>query len=63
MFYVGLVISTLSLLSLIVFGGIFVFYNYRSSYEEKFLEEAFHEEYSTYKEKIRKWVPRIKYSR
>jgi len=59
LFYVGLLISTLSLLSLIVFGGIFIFYNYIASYEEKFLEEKFHEEYSTYEEKTPKWVPRI----
>ena len=63
LFYVGLVISTLSILSLLVFVGIFIFYNYIASYEEKFLNEKFHEEYSIYKEKTRKWLPRINYSR
>jgi len=59
LFYAGLLLATLSLLSLIVFGGIFIFYNYIASYEEKFLEDKFHEEYSIYKEKTPKWIPRI----
>ena len=61
--YLGLVFSTLSIISLIVFGGIFIFYNYIATYEEKYLEEKFHAEYTTYKEKTQKWVPRIKYPR
>jgi protein-S-isoprenylcysteine O-methyltransferase Ste14 len=59
LFYVGLVIATLSLYSLILFGGIFAFYDYIASYEEKFLEEKFPAEYSTYRDKTNKWVPRI----
>jgi protein-S-isoprenylcysteine O-methyltransferase Ste14 len=63
LFYAGLVLSTLSLLSMIALGGIFIFYNYIASYEEEFLEEQFHEEYSTYREKTPKWIPRIEQSR
>lgn len=57
--YLGLVISTLSLLSLALFVGIFIFYNYLASYEEKLLEEKFGEEYIKYKQKTGKWLPRI----
>ena len=57
--YFGLAISTLSLLSLALFAGIFIFYNYLATYEEKLLEEKFGEEYIKYKQKTGKWVPRI----
>ncbi|MCJ7459458.1 MAG: isoprenylcysteine carboxylmethyltransferase family protein [candidate division Zixibacteria bacterium] len=59
LFYLGLSISTLSLLSLVLFAGVFIFYNYLASYEEKLLEAKFGEEYRKYKEKTGKWVPRI----
>jgi len=57
--YLGLSISTFSLLSLALFMGIFIFYNYLASYEEKLLEEKFGEEYIKYKQRTGKWVPRI----
>ncbi|HVP35924.1 MAG TPA: isoprenylcysteine carboxylmethyltransferase family protein [Terriglobales bacterium] len=57
--YLGLVISTLSLFSLIIFVGIFIFYNYIAGYEEKVMEEKFGEEYVKYKQKTGKWLPRI----
>ena len=57
--YLGLTISTLSLLSLALFVGIFIFYNYLASYEEKLLEEKFGEEYIKYKQRTGKWVPKI----
>jgi len=56
--YLSLVISTLSLLSLALFVGIFIFYNYLASYEEKLLEAKFGEEYIKYKQRTGKWVPR-----
>jgi protein-S-isoprenylcysteine O-methyltransferase Ste14 len=55
--FLGLAISTLSLLSLVLFVGIFIFYNYLASYEEKLLEEKFGEEYIKYKQRTGKWVP------
>jgi protein-S-isoprenylcysteine O-methyltransferase Ste14 len=57
--YLGLAISTLSLLSLGLFVLIFIFYNYIASYEERLLEEKFGEEYRKYKEKTGKWMPRV----
>jgi protein-S-isoprenylcysteine O-methyltransferase Ste14 len=61
--YLGLVVSTASLLSLAVFVGIFVFYDYIASYEEKFLKNEFGEEYTKYKRKTGKWVPKLRFGR
>jgi protein-S-isoprenylcysteine O-methyltransferase Ste14 len=57
--YLGLTISTMSLFSLVLLVGIFIFHNYIASYEEKLLEGRFGEEYRSYKKKTGKWVPRI----
>ena len=57
--YLGLTFSTVSLFSLALFVGIFVFHNYIASYEEKLLEERFGDEYRKYKKRTGKWVPKI----
>ena len=57
--YLGLTVSTVSLFSLALFVGIFVFHNYIASYEEKLLDARFGEEYRKYKRRTGKWVPRI----
>jgi protein-S-isoprenylcysteine O-methyltransferase Ste14 len=59
LFYVGLAISTLSLLSILAFAGIFAFYDFIASYEERLLEARFGSEYATYKSKTGKWFPRV----
>jgi protein-S-isoprenylcysteine O-methyltransferase Ste14 len=59
MFYLGLAVSTASLFSLVLVVLIFIFYNFIASYEEKLLEDRFHEEYRNYKIKTGKWMPRI----
>lgn len=61
--YLGLTVVTVSLFSLVLFVGIFVFYNYIASYEEKLLDAKFGEEYRKYKRRTGKWVPRIGKSR
>jgi len=58
LFYLGLTISTLSLFSIALFVGIFIFYNYIASYEEKLLESNFGDEYREYKKITGKWVPK-----
>jgi protein-S-isoprenylcysteine O-methyltransferase Ste14 len=63
MMYLGLVVSTASFLSLAVLVGIFIFYNYISSYEEKLLVSEFGDEYIKYKQNTGKWVPRIRFGR
>lgn len=57
--YLGLTVSTLSLFSLAVLVGIFIFHNYIASYEEGLLEAKFGEEYKDYKNKTGKWLPKI----
>jgi protein-S-isoprenylcysteine O-methyltransferase Ste14 len=56
--YLALFASTLSLFSLIVWIGIFLFYNYIASYEEKLLEIKYGRQYLDYKGKTGKWIPR-----
>jgi protein-S-isoprenylcysteine O-methyltransferase Ste14 len=55
--YLGLIALSLSLLSLALWGGIFVFYNYIASYEESLMEIKFGAEYRRYKDKTGKWLP------
>lgn len=57
--YLGLFLSTLSLYSLAMLVGIFVFYNFIAGYEERVLEIKFGEEYRQYKHATGKWVPKI----
>jgi protein-S-isoprenylcysteine O-methyltransferase Ste14 len=57
--YLGLTISTLSLFSLAILAGIFMFYNYIARYEEGLLEAKFGAEYREYKKKTGKWAPKI----
>lgn len=56
LFYVFLIVLTLSLLSIAVFVGIFIFYDYISAYEEKYLVHKFGQDYLDYKKNTPKWV-------
>lgn len=56
----AIAISTLSLVSLAVGIGIFVFYDFIASYEERRLLEMFGPEYRDYQGRVPKWVPRLK---
>lgn len=55
--YVGGMIATISMLTLIPVVIIIIVYNYLASYEEQKLEEKFGDEYREYKKKVRKWIP------
>ena len=59
LFYVFLIAITLSLISLFVFVGIFIFYNFIATYEEKFLENKFGQDYRDYRKNVPKWIPRL----
>jgi protein-S-isoprenylcysteine O-methyltransferase Ste14 len=59
LFYLGLAVSTASLISLVLWVMICIFYNYLASYEEKLLESKFGENYRTYKENTGKWLPKL----
>jgi protein-S-isoprenylcysteine O-methyltransferase Ste14 len=58
LFYLGLALSTASLLSLALLVIIFLFYNYIAGYEERLMEMKFGENYVIYKNRTGKWVPR-----
>ncbi len=59
LFYLFLITLTLSLISLLLFVGVFTFYNTIAAYEEKFLEKEFGQDYSDYRKKVPKWIPRL----
>jgi protein-S-isoprenylcysteine O-methyltransferase Ste14 len=61
--YLGLTVSSMSLLSLVSLAGIFIFYNYIASYEETLLDARFGEGYRKYKKRTGKWVPGISWNR
>ena len=63
LFYIGLAISTLSLLALAVFESIFLFYNYIASYEERRLVQIYGDVYRDYRRKVPKWIPRLRPAR
>jgi len=58
--YLGLSVSTCSLVSLCLTALIFIFYNYIAGYEERYLEREFDEAYRSYKMRTGKWFPRIR---
>jgi protein-S-isoprenylcysteine O-methyltransferase Ste14 len=60
LFYLGLVLSTLSLVSLGLFVVIVIFYDYIASYEERLLEQRFGDEYSRYRARSGRWIPRYR---
>jgi protein-S-isoprenylcysteine O-methyltransferase Ste14 len=57
--YIGMAISSLSLISFALINPIYIFFNYIASYEEKLLEARFGDEYREYERKTRKWLPRV----
>ena len=58
LFYLALVLSTLSLAALAVWIGLFVFYDVIASYEERWLVAAIGVPYEDYRRRVPKWVPR-----
>lgn len=56
--YLGFIFTTLSVICLVLFVVIFIFYDYIASFEERQLEEKFGQEYIDYKKKVPKWVLR-----
>ncbi|UCE66094.1 MAG: isoprenylcysteine carboxylmethyltransferase family protein [Candidatus Zixiibacteriota bacterium] len=59
LFYVALIVLTLSIISFVFWVAIFIFYNYIAGYEEKLMEMKFGEEYISYRQKTGKWLPRV----
>ncbi|MFW9916532.1 MAG: methyltransferase family protein [Candidatus Thorarchaeota archaeon] len=57
--YIAIILTTLSLVCLFLFGIVFLIYNKMASYEEEQLEVLFGEKYSQYKTHVKKWIPKI----
>ena len=57
--YLGFVLSTLSLFSLVYWVGVFLVYDYFATYEENDLIRIFSEEYIEYQKRVPKWIPKI----
>ncbi len=60
LFYLFLFCMTLSLISLGVFLGCFLFYDFIAAYEEKLLLKRFGQEYRDYKRQVPRWIPRFR---
>lgn len=58
--YLGCIFLTSSLLALLVWIPILIFYDKLATYEEEDLERRFGEEYLEFKKKVSKWFPKIK---
>ena len=56
----GFFLATLSLLSLLVWAGLFIFYDRMATYEERDLRRILGEQYLGYQERVPKWLPRVR---
>ena len=59
-FCLGFFFSSLSLLSLGIWIGFFILYDKMATYEEEDLIRILGEEYAAYRERVPKWIPRLK---
>ncbi|KPK64518.1 hypothetical protein AMJ83_02075 [candidate division WOR_3 bacterium SM23_42] len=60
LFYLGLLIFTLSAIAGFIWITIIVFYHYISKYEERLLLTEFGKEYEEYMTRVPMWIPRLK---
>lgn len=60
LFYLAMVISTMSLAAFVILFAIVVFYNVIAAYEEKLLLKKYGDEYRAYQRKVPRWVPRFR---
>ena len=59
LFFAGLTVSTVSLVSAGLLIVIMIFYNHVATYEEKLLENKYGQEYLEYKKHVPKWLPKL----
>ena len=59
LFYLGLICVTFSLLSVLVWSLIVIFYQWIALYEEKLLRQRFGLEYERYRREVPMWIPKI----
>ncbi len=60
LFYLSLLISTLSLAAFAIWCAIVIFYDIIAAYEERLLVEKYGDEYRAYQRKVPRWVPRLR---
>lgn len=60
LFLLGFFFATLSLLSLLVWVGLFFFYDRMATYEEQDLCRILGEEYLNYQKRVPKWLPHVR---
>jgi protein-S-isoprenylcysteine O-methyltransferase Ste14 len=58
LFLLGFFFTTFSLLSLLVWVGLFIFYDRMATYEEQDLSRILGEQYLDYQRRVPKWFPR-----
>ena len=61
--YLAFILVTMSIISIIPWILIIVLYDKMATYEEQSLEKIFAEEYSEYKNRVPKWIPRLSSSK
>lgn len=59
LFYLGLICFSLSIVSVIIFVFVFMFYNKMAAYEEEKLIIKHGEDYLDYKNNVSKWFPKV----
>lgn len=60
LFYAALAAATSSLISCALLAGIFGFYDVIASYEERALLRKYEDEYRAYRQRVPKWIPRLR---
>jgi protein-S-isoprenylcysteine O-methyltransferase Ste14 len=55
----GFVLATFSMLSLLVWAGLLVFFDRMATYEEKDLQNILGDQFLNYKRQVPKWLPRM----
>lgn len=60
LFYLVLIVLTLSIFSFVLWIGIFTFYQFISRFEEKLLLNKFGSEYGNYMSEVSMWIPRCR---
>lgn len=63
LFYASLSLSTLSLIAAALLAGIFGFYDFIASYEERILLGRHGDEFREYRRRVPKWIPRLRAAR
>ena len=60
LFFLGLALTTLSLIGLAAFLGLFLFYNVLAAYEERWLSDKYGRAYRDYMRRVPRWLPRLR---